>query len=341
MSIPLNTAGWEQFVELARCHDDEIDLAAAAFLIAATEYPQLDIAHELGVLDSLSAGAAKRFSEEPEPLYCLNTLSEYLFDEVGFRGNPDDYYDPRNSFLNEVLSRRLGIPITLSLVCIEVGKRLDIPLLGVGMPGHFLLRHRDDESLFIDPFHGGILLSEEECAQRMKQATPGQRRLGLTVLVPIEQPGVRGPVAAQPEGHLLAKPGLPAGPQHDRAAGGPPSGLGPGKTGPWADALPVGTTPASHRRPGVLPGFQAPWRRRRGRTATGKAAKGILLEPRPRGRITGSRRKLPSANMHSRQSTRMFDDAGLASGDGSASAPLIHRPQPCRVTCCLFRCYSC
>ena len=89
-------------------------------LIAATEYPDLDISHELGVLDSLSSGASKRFSEQRDPLYCLNTLSEYLFDEIGFQGNPEDYYDPRNSFLNEVLSRRLGIPITLSLVFIEV-----------------------------------------------------------------------------------------------------------------------------------------------------------------------------------------------------------------------------
>ena len=162
---------WEQFVALAQSPDDEIDLATAALLIAATEYPQLDISHELGVLDSLSAGVSKRLSEEREPLYCLNTLSEYLFDDIGFRGNPEDYYDPRNSFLNEVLSRRLGIPITLSLVFIEVGKRLGIPFLGVGMPGHFLLRHRDEEGLFIDPFHRGVLLSEEECAQRMREVT--------------------------------------------------------------------------------------------------------------------------------------------------------------------------
>ena len=162
---------WEQFAELTQHPDDEIDLARAALLIAATEYSSLDISHELGVLDALSSGASKRFSEQRDPLYCLNTLSEYLFDEIGFQGNPGDYYDPRNSFLNEVLSRRLGIPITLSLVFIEVGKRLDIPFLGVGMPGHFLLRHRDEDSLFIDPFNRGVLLSEEECARRMREVT--------------------------------------------------------------------------------------------------------------------------------------------------------------------------
>ena len=176
---------WEQFLALAESPDDQIDLAKAAFLIAATEYPHLDVSHELGVLDSLSAGASKRLVEEHEPLYCLNTLSEYLFDEIGFRGNPEDYYDPRNSFLNEVLSRRLGIPITLSLVFLEVGKRLDIPLVGVGMPGHSLLRHRDEENLFIDSFHQGVLLSEEECAERMRQVTQANIAWDSRLLAPL------------------------------------------------------------------------------------------------------------------------------------------------------------
>ena len=162
---------WEQFVGLARSDDGGIDLGHAALMIAATEYPQLDIDRELASLDSLSAAAAYRIGGERDPLYCMNALSEYLFDEVGFNGNSEDYYDPRNSYLNEVLNRRLGIPIMLSLVCIEVGKRLDVPLVGVGMPGHFLVRHRDEEAVFVDPFHRGIMLSEEECAQRLREIT--------------------------------------------------------------------------------------------------------------------------------------------------------------------------
>ncbi len=161
----------EQFVRMAGLPDDEIDLARAGFLIAAMEFPGLDLDHQFGLLDSLAAGVAGRLDASRDPLFCVNTLSEYLFDEVGFQGNLDDYYDPRNSFLNEVLRRRLGIPITLCLVCIEVGKRLDIPLLGVSMPGHFLLKHQQEEHLFIDPFYKGILLSEEECAQRLEQVT--------------------------------------------------------------------------------------------------------------------------------------------------------------------------
>jgi regulator of sirC expression with transglutaminase-like and TPR domain len=176
---------WKEFIRIAASPDDEIDLARAALLIAATEYPELDIESQLGLLDSLASAASRRFGEERDPFFCINTLNEYLFDEVGFRGNQEDYYDPRNSFLNEVLSRRLGIPITLSLVCIEVGKRLDIPLIGIGMPGHFLIRHWDAEDLFIDPFYGGILLSEEECAQRLWEITQNSLHWNPRYLSPV------------------------------------------------------------------------------------------------------------------------------------------------------------
>ena len=176
---------WEQFVRMAGLPDDEIDLAQAAFLIAAMEYPGLDLDHQFGLLDTMSSGVSGRLDASRDPLFCVNTLSEYLFDEMGFQGNLDDYYDPRNSFLNEVLSRRLGIPITLSLVCIEVGKRLDIPLLGVSMPGHFLLRHKEEEDLFIDPFNKGILLSEQECAQRLQEVTQANVPWDSRYLAPV------------------------------------------------------------------------------------------------------------------------------------------------------------
>ena len=161
----------EQFDQLGGMPEDEIDLAWAALLIAASEYPELDVIAQMEVLDSLAAGAAKGMGDDGDPLSSVNNLSAYLFDEVGFHGNEAEYYDPRNSYLNEVLARRMGIPITLSVVCIEVGKRLGIPLEGVGMPGHFLLRHRDEPGIYIDPFHRGILLSEDECAQLLRDAT--------------------------------------------------------------------------------------------------------------------------------------------------------------------------
>ena len=158
----------DRFQRVTASEDDEIDLATAALLIAAIEYPDLDIDQQLAILDSLAEGAAYRIGQDRDPFYCVNNLSEYLFDEVGFQGNQGDYYDPRNSYLNEVLQRRTGLPITLCLVCMEVGKRLDIPLVGVGLPGHFVLSHRTQTDLIIDPFRRGILLSEEECAQILK-----------------------------------------------------------------------------------------------------------------------------------------------------------------------------
>jgi regulator of sirC expression with transglutaminase-like and TPR domain len=161
----------EQFDQLGGMPEDHIDLAWAALLIAAVEYPDLDVMGQYDVLDDLANGAARRLGDDSDPLSSVNNLSEYLFDEVGFQGNESEYYDPRNSYLNEVLARRMGIPITLSLVCIEVGKRLGVPLEGVGMPGHFLLRHLEEPSIYIDPFHRGILLSEEECAQLLRDAT--------------------------------------------------------------------------------------------------------------------------------------------------------------------------
>jgi regulator of sirC expression with transglutaminase-like and TPR domain len=176
---------WEQFMAIAESPDEEIDLARAAFLIAAAEYPELDIHRELNVLDSLAGGASHRMGATREAIHSVNILSEYLFDEVGFSGNSEDYYDPRNSYLNEVLSRRLGIPITLSLVCLEVGKRLGVPLVGVGMPGHFLLRHRDEEDLFIDPFHRGILLSAEECAERLREIHQDNIAWDASLLEPV------------------------------------------------------------------------------------------------------------------------------------------------------------
>ena len=176
---------WRKLTAIAQCPEEEIDLDWAALVLAATEYPELDIAQETAALDSLAAGAARRLGDRRDPLSCVNTLSEYLFDELGFRGNEDEYYDPRNSYLNEVLVRRLGIPITLSLVYIEAGRRLGVPLFGVGMPGHFMVRHRDVDDLFVDPFHGGILLTEEECADRVRQVTQTEIVWDRRYLAPI------------------------------------------------------------------------------------------------------------------------------------------------------------
>ncbi|MCY4580222.1 MAG: transglutaminase-like domain-containing protein [Chloroflexi bacterium] len=175
---------WNQFDRMVSSPDEEIDLSRAALLIAATEYSNLSIERELFHLDGIAEGIAPRM-EDDTPLYQLNTLSEYLFDELKFAGNHTNYHDPRNSFLNDVMERKRGIPITLSLLYIEVGKRIGVPLLGIGMPGHFIVRHRDEPEVFVDPFHGGILLSVDECMERLKQVTQGSLEWDADYLEPV------------------------------------------------------------------------------------------------------------------------------------------------------------
>jgi regulator of sirC expression with transglutaminase-like and TPR domain len=145
-----------RFADLVARPDEEIPLDEAALLIAAHARPELDVAAELGGLDDLAAGC-----KEPS----LDGLTHHLFDELGFRGNSENYPDPDNSFLDQVVRRRLGIPITLSVLTMEVGRRLGVALDGVGMPGHFLVRHRADPGTFLDPFAGGRRLDAAGCRE--------------------------------------------------------------------------------------------------------------------------------------------------------------------------------
>jgi regulator of sirC expression with transglutaminase-like and TPR domain len=156
------------------------DLAAPAFLIARVEYPRLDPGPYLDQLDAMGDAAFHRIAADPgheAPLAArVDALNRYLFNELGFFGNRDQYEDPRNSCLNEVIERRTGIPITLALVYIEVARRAGIRAEGVNFPGHFLVRalqdlHTDnpDEGLIVDPFHGGAILDEAECRMLLRR----------------------------------------------------------------------------------------------------------------------------------------------------------------------------
>ncbi len=159
--------------------DERIDLARAALAIARTEYPQLDPDSYLARLQALAQRVRLRLPRNPAPAETIAGLNTVLFKEEHFRGNVADYYDPRNSFLNEVLDRKLGIPITLALLYEEVARRIGLPLFGVGMPGHFLLKHYDVDGgqVILDPFHGGALLTQQECQQRLDQIYSGQMQL--------------------------------------------------------------------------------------------------------------------------------------------------------------------
>ena len=160
--------------QLARA-EDELELDRAALLLAAEEYPQLEIEPCLAQLDEFAERARANDATQASPITRLLRLNDVLFGELGFHGNTENYFDARNSLLNDVLERRTGIPITLSVVYIEVARRLGLPVVGVGMPGHFLVKYQDeDDEILLDPFHGGRLLSEEDCFQMVLQMFQGR-----------------------------------------------------------------------------------------------------------------------------------------------------------------------
>ena len=150
-------------------------LAEAALAIAEEEYPGLDIGLYLARLDALGREVEGRLGKRRDAAATLRLLKAILFEEEQFRGNLEAYYDPRNSFLNEVLDRRLGVPITLSIVFIEVAARVGLAVQGVGFPGHFLVKYvAGTREVFVDPYHGGEILSADECAARFQARTQGR-----------------------------------------------------------------------------------------------------------------------------------------------------------------------
>jgi regulator of sirC expression with transglutaminase-like and TPR domain len=161
------------------------DLAHAALVIARLEYPDLDVRAYLRRLDEMGIALGARLPGDADPYTRVAALRNYLFEEQGFHGNNQEYYDPRNSFLNDVLDRRVGIPITLSAVFLEVGRRVGLDAAGVSFPGHFLVRveHGGGE-LLVDPFYGGVLLTEDDCQKRLDRVSGGRLRLQREHLAP-------------------------------------------------------------------------------------------------------------------------------------------------------------
>jgi regulator of sirC expression with transglutaminase-like and TPR domain len=170
-------------------HDEAIDLAAAALALARIEYPDLDVAPYLNRLDLLAARAQSGLRSSPSTHESIAMLNRVLFEQEGLRGNRESYYDPRNSFLNDVLDRKLGIPITLSVIYMEVARRVGFPLAGTAMPGHFLLKHYDPFSgeIIIDAFNRGRLLSAQDCNTRLKEIYQDQLEFRPEFLQPVTQ----------------------------------------------------------------------------------------------------------------------------------------------------------
>jgi len=167
---------------LARDPTARLDLAEVALLLARDEYPGLDVAAYLSELDGM-AHEARTFLRGNLTTQ-VSGLCRYLCHEMGFRGNMQNYCDPRNSYLNDVLDRRTGLPITLSVVAMAVGQRAGLQVVGVGLPGHFIARAvRGTQSVLFDPFHGGRLLDLEQCEQLVRKATGQPYRLAAEDLL--------------------------------------------------------------------------------------------------------------------------------------------------------------
>ena len=160
----------QRFAQMMQQPEEAIDLAEAALLVAGAEYPELEINVYLEQLEYHTEAVRQRVAGNPSPDYIVRKMNEYLFTEQGFEGNMDDYYNPKNSFLNEVLDRRLGVPISLSLIYMEIGQRLGVPLEGISFPGHFLVKFGDEaEAVVIDPFMKGIMLDNDDLEHRLDE----------------------------------------------------------------------------------------------------------------------------------------------------------------------------
>ena len=196
---------------MVRKPDVEIDLAAAALLIAEEEYSGLDVSRYMGELDrigdAVGAEMGHRFIDPADAIVALNTV---LFEREGFTGNRDDYYDPRNSYLNDVIDRKTGIPITLSIVYKEVASRVGLALDGVGFPGHFLLKHTEqDRHIVIDPYFGGRTLDLDDLSELLRGVMGEDARLDSRHLMAVDKRAILARILRNLRGIFVGAPDLP------------------------------------------------------------------------------------------------------------------------------------
>ncbi|HEV7523903.1 MAG TPA: transglutaminase-like domain-containing protein [Acidimicrobiia bacterium] len=185
----------ERFAAAVAAPAGEMRLDVAALCLAAHAHPHLDIDLQCARLDDLAQRC-------PTPTF--DGMRAYLFETLGFRGNTRDYGDPENSFLDSVLERRVGIPISLAVVMIEVGRRIGVPVHGVGMPGHFLVMDAARDGVWCDPFHGGALYDLEGCRRLFAQVHGNARGFSRALLVPTEPHAIVARMLANLEGGRLA-----------------------------------------------------------------------------------------------------------------------------------------
>lgn len=179
------------FSGIASLEENIFPLDRAALAIPLEDYPGMDMDGYLRELDRLAANADVLAGENRDPLNLLECLNEIIFVQQGIRGNTEDYYDPRNSFLNEVLDRKLGIPISLSVIYMEVARRINLPIQGVGLPGHFIVKYEDEERrVLVDPFNQGRFLTEDQCQELLDRVYGGSLTVQPAFLQPMEKKAI-------------------------------------------------------------------------------------------------------------------------------------------------------
>ena len=175
-----------EFNEYAAQADHRMSLLAGALLVARDAHPAPDLAEQAARIDELASPLLRLDLGAFSPGVQAAAIAEHLYGVCGFQGNASDYYDPRNSFLNDVLDRRLGIPISLAIVYVEVARRCGVTAHGVSFPGHFLVRveQKSERPLLVDPFHGGAILDRENLERVLRSATGSERDLDDSMLRP-------------------------------------------------------------------------------------------------------------------------------------------------------------
>lgn len=176
---------WEkletEFRELSARDEKRFDLEDGVFLLARFARPDLDVAHCAKILDDMALELALRLYSKDDPEVIVKKINDYIIKERGFAGNKENYYDPDNSFIDQVLERKLGIPISLSCLYVLLGRRLHLPLVGVGMPGHFLVKYESETAeIYVDPFNKGKVMSRLDCMRYLLNAGYGFQESFLT-----------------------------------------------------------------------------------------------------------------------------------------------------------------
>lgn len=172
-----------QFLTFCLKHGEEFDLEKGAWLLARTTFPAINVEGYQALLDVYASELRERLETASHADQILKALNKYLFDELGFAGNVTNYYDPENSYLNRVLDRRTGNPISLSLLYLLLARRLQLPVIGIGLPGHFVCRYQSTSSeIYIDPFNRGQLLTKGDCIKYLQR---GNYSLSDDFLTPV------------------------------------------------------------------------------------------------------------------------------------------------------------